>query len=135
IPALPLFSSIAADLLAARVRGRAISQPDGGGGARDFFHRDAVLEIAQSRPAPFLLDRDAVHAELAQIGPKIARKDVAAVDLVGAWRDAISGKPAHAIAQHVGGLAQAEVKTANVIHAHVGRSRRMTAVPDRNRSS
>ena len=73
--------------------------------------------------------------ELAQIGPEITRKDVAAVDLVGARRDAISGKPPHAIAQHVGGLAQAEVKTANIIHAHVGRSRRMTAVPGRDRSS
>src|SRR5262249_34429580 len=89
----------------------------------DFLHRDAVLEIAEPRPAPFLLDGDAVHAELAQLGPEIAWERVAAVDLVGARGDALGGKTAHAVAQHVGGLAQAEIKAARGVHAHGRRSR------------
>ena len=76
-----------------------------------------MLEIAEPRPAPFLLDRDAVHAELAELGPEIARKGVAAVDLVGARRDLVGGKAAHAVAQQVGGLAEVEIKAG--IAAHV----------------
>ena len=112
---------------------RAIGEADRGGGARDFLHRDAVLEIAEPGAAPFLLDGDAVHAELAQLRPEIARKRVAAVDLVGARRDPVGGEAAHAVAQHVGGLAQAEIKAADVVYAHLRRSR--MAAARRNRSS
>ena len=98
---------------------RAVGQADRGGGARDFLHRHAVLEIAEPGSAPFLLDGDAVQAELAELGPEVARKGVAAVDLVGARRDLVGGEAAHAVAQHVGGLAQAEIEAANVVHAHL----------------
>jgi hypothetical protein len=52
-----------------------------------------------------------------------SREDVAAVDLVGARCDLVGGKAAHALAQHVGGLAEAEVEAADVVHAHLRRSR------------
>src|SRR5262249_31448968 len=121
--ALLIVAAVAADLVDAEVRMRAIGQPDRGGGARDFLHRDAVLEIAEPRPAPFLLDRDAVHAQLAELGAEVGREGVAAVDLVGARGDALGGETAHAVAQHVGGLAQTEIKAARVVHAHGRRSR------------
>src|SRR5437764_928668 len=99
---------------------RAVGEPDRSGGAGDLLHRDAMLEIAEPGSAPLLLDRDAMHAELAELGPQIAREGVAAVDLVGARRDLVGGEAAHAVAQHVGGLAQAEVEAADVVHAHLG---------------
>src|SRR5262249_37890307 len=123
ITALLIVAAVAANRVDAEVGMRAIGQPDRGRGARDFLHRDAVLEIPEPRPAPFLLDRDAVHAELAQLRPKIAREGVAAVDLVGARGDALGGETAHAVAQHVGGLAQAEIKAARIVYAHWHRSR------------
>src|SRR6266567_3687399 len=118
VAALLLVRAVAADLIDAEVRVGAIREPDRGGGARDFLHGNAVLEITEPCPTPFLLDRDAVHAELAQLGPEIAREQIAAVDLIGARGNAFSGKTAHALAQHVGRLAQAEIKAANVVHAH-----------------
>src|SRR5215470_13187474 len=81
-----------------------------------------MLEIAEPGAAPLLLDRDAVRAELAELRPEIARKGVAAIDLVGARGDLVGGEVTHAVAQHVGGLAQAEIETADVVHAHEGRS-------------
>src|SRR5947208_4043067 len=118
VTALLLVRAVAADLIDAEVRVGAIGEPDRCGGARDFLHGNAVLEITEPCPTPFLLDRDAVHAELAQLGPEIAREHIAAVDLIGARGNAFSGKTAHALAQHVDRLAQAEIKDANVVHAH-----------------
>ena len=51
-----------------------------------------MLEIAEPGAAPFLLDRDAVQAELAELRPQIAREHVAAVDLVGTRRDLSAAK-------------------------------------------
>src|SRR5262249_39362174 len=123
IAALLIVAAVAADLVDAEGRMRSIGQPDRGGGARDFLHRDAVLEIAEPRPTPFLLHGDAVHAELAHPGPQVPREGVAAGELVGARGDALGGETAHAVAQHVGGLAQTEIKAARVVHAHGRRSR------------
>ena len=77
-----------------------------------------MFEIAEAGPAPFLLDGDPMHAELAQLGPQIARKRIAAVDLLGARRDPVGSKAAHALAQHVGGLAEAEVESALAVGKH-----------------
>src|SRR5262249_11242764 len=123
IAALLIVAAVAADLVDAEVRMRAIGQPDRGGGARDFLHRDAVLEIAEPRPTPFLLDGDAVHAELAQLGPEVAREGVAAVDLVGGRGEAPGGEPAHAGAPYGGGPAQTEIKAGGVVPAQGRRSR------------
>src|SRR5262249_19470314 len=110
--------AVAPDLIDADVRMRAVGETDRGGRARDFLHGDTVLEVAETRAAPFLLDRDAEHAELAELGPEVTREGVAAVDLVGTRRDLVGRKAAHAVAQHVGGLAQAEIEAADVVHAH-----------------
>ena len=128
VAALLVVAAVAADLVDAEVRMRAVGEPDRRGGARDFLHRDAVLEITQARSAPFLLDRDAVHAELAQLRPEIAREGVAAVDLVGARRNLVGGEVAHAVAQHIGGFAEAEIEAAGIVDAHLHRFRRKLAV-------
>ena len=100
----------------------------------NFLHGDAMLEVAEPGAAPFLLDGDAVEAELAELGPEVAREGIAAVDLVGARRDLVGGKAAHALAQHVGGFAEAEVEAADVIHAHVRRFRCARGKPDARRA-
>jgi hypothetical protein len=46
IAAFLVVAAVAADLVDAQIRVRAIGKPNRGGGARDFFHRHAVLEIA-----------------------------------------------------------------------------------------
>ena len=89
---------------------RAVGQADRGRGARHLLHRDAVLEIAQARAAIFLLDRDAVQAERADLGPEIARKLIAAVDFGGARRDLVLRKRMHRLADRVRGLAEIEIE-------------------------
>src|SRR6516225_5991320 len=113
-----LVRAVAADLIDAKIGMGAVGKPDRSGRARDFLHRDAMLEISQPRPAPLLLNGDPVHAEFAELGPQVARKGVAAVDFLGARRDARSRESAHAVAQGVGRLAQPEVEAAKVVHAH-----------------
>ncbi len=98
---------------------RAVRQPDRARGARDLLHGDAVLQIAEPRPAPLLLDGDAVDAKGAEFGPKVARKRVALVDLVGARRDLVGGETAHALAQHVGGLTEIKVEAAHIVDEHL----------------
>src|SRR5262249_30167992 len=134
IAALLLVRAVAADLIDAEGRVRAIGEPDRGGRAGEFLPRDAGRRRAGPRPTPLLPARDAVQAELAQLGPEVARKNVAAVDLLGARRNARSGKAAHALAQHVGRLAEAEIKSANVVHAH-GRHLACRQAADRPPSS
>ena len=97
---------------------RAVGQADRGRGARDLLHRDAMREIAQPGAAVLLLDGDAEQAELAHLRPQIAREGVGAVDLVGARRDLVGREAAHAVAQHVGGLAEAEIEAAQVVPQH-----------------
>ena len=60
-----------------------------------------MLEIAEARAAIFLLDRDAVQAERAELRPEIARELVRAVDLVGARRDLRLGEGGHRLADRV----------------------------------
>ena len=110
--------AVPADLIDAQVRMRPVGEADRAGRARDLLHRDAMLEIAEPGAAPLLLDRDPVHAELAELRPQIARERVGTVDLVGARRDLVGREAAHAVAQHVGGLAQAEIEAAQVVPQH-----------------
>ena len=114
--ALLRVGAVAADLVDAEIGMRAVGQPDRAGGARNLLHRHAMLEIAEPGPAPLLLDRDAVHAERAELGPELAREGVGAVDLVGARRDLVGGEAAHAVAQQVGGLAEVEIEAGVAAH-------------------
>src|SRR5215218_10017268 len=108
-----------ADLIDAEIGMRAIRQPDGAGRARYLFHSNAVLEITEAGAAPLLLDRDAMNTQRAERRPQIARKAVAAVDLVGAGMNFFGWERADALAQHVRGLAQAEIETANTAWRHL----------------
>src|SRR5262245_12550345 len=77
-----------------------------------------MFEIAEPQPAPLFGDCDPVHAELAELGPQLAREAVAAVDLVGPRRDPRSGEAAHALAQHVRRLSEGEIEPAETTCQH-----------------
>ena len=96
----------------------AVGQADGGGGARHLLHGDAMLEIAEAGAAMLLLDRDAVQAEGAHLGPQVAREGVGPVDLVGARRDALLREVAHGGADGIGGVAEIEVELAGGVRDH-----------------
>src|SRR5262249_44921172 len=89
---------------------RAVGQPDRGGSARNFLHRDAMLEIAEARAAILLLDGDAVQAERADLRPEVARKFVALVDLGSTWCDLVARKIECGLAQRIRGLAKIEIE-------------------------
>src|ERR1700692_3823087 len=82
--------AVAADLVDAEIRMRAVGETDRRRRPGNFLDRDAVLEVAQPRAAIFLLDGDAVEAERADFRPKVARKLVALVDVGGARRDLVA---------------------------------------------
>ena len=52
------------------------------------------------------------EAELAELAPQVARKDVAAVDFAGARSDTVVGEPAHLVAHGIDGFSQAEIEFA-----------------------
>ena len=128
--ALLLLTAVAAELVDAKIGMRAVGQADGGAGARDFLHRHAMLEIAEAGAAIFLLDRDAVQAERAHLRPQVARKNIVAVDRVGARRDTILRETAHGFAQHVDVGAEAEIEARPGIGDHAPPP---LARPDRRR--
>ena len=74
IVALLRVAAVAADLVDAEIRMRAVGQADRAGGAADLLHGHAVREIAEAGAAELLLDGDAVQAELAELRPQIARE-------------------------------------------------------------
>src|SRR5882724_42991 len=102
--------AVAADLVDAEVGMRPIRQADRGRRARHLLHRNAVLEIAQTRTAILLLDRDAVEAERADLGPEVAGKLIAAVDFGGARRDFVLRERMHRLSDRIRGLAEIEVE-------------------------
>ena len=108
--ALLLVIAPAADLVDAKVRVGAVAQADRGRGARDFFLRDDMLEIAEAEPAPFLLDGDAVQPELAHLRPQMPREFVLLVDLGGDRRDLVGREALGRVADRVGHFAEVEVE-------------------------
>ncbi len=92
----------------------AVGQPHRSGGARDLLHGDHVLEVAEAKAAPVLLDGDPVQAELAHLGPELARELVGGVDLGGERGDAVGGETRGRLADGVGGLAEPEVHAGSV---------------------
>src|SRR6185369_1912278 len=97
---------------------RAVGKPYRGRRPRHLFHRDAVLEIAETGAAILLLDRDAVQAERADLGPEIARKLIAAVDFGGARRDLVLRKRIYRLADRIRGLAEIEVEKQRPVRGH-----------------
>src|SRR5262249_25869800 len=141
VAALLLGGAVAADLVDAQVRVRAVGEPDRGRAARDLLHGDAMRQIAEPRAAELLLDRDPVQAERAHARPQVARKNVAAVDLGGARRDLVGREAAHGVAQRVDLLAEVEVEAApgigdhgvpltrGIVDRRVGKAKRSGACP------
>src|ERR1041384_1334509 len=75
-------------------------------------------EIAHPCPAVFFARRDAEHAEFAELRPQLARKRIAAVDLVGARRDLGVGETRDRVAQCIDILAEREVEPPPDIRDH-----------------
>src|SRR3954471_19256494 len=98
--------AITAQLIDAEIGMRAVGQADGGGGARNFLHGAAMLEIAKARAAIFLFDGNAVQTELAELRPQVARKLVRLVDFGGARRDLMRREVAHGFADRIRRLAE-----------------------------
>ena len=88
----------------------AIAKPHRGRGAGDFLHRHHMLQIAQAQAAKFFFHRDAVQAQRAHFRPEMAGKFIGGVIARGKGRDLFAGETAHRLAQHVRGLAQAEIQ-------------------------
>ena len=103
----------AADLVDAEVGVGAIGQADRSGGARDFLLCDYMVEIAEAKAAPFLLDRDPVQAKGSHLRPQVAGEPILGVDFGGQRRDLVSGEACGAFADHVGGFAQGEIEIAH----------------------
>ena len=102
--ALLLVIAPAADLVDAQVGVRAVAQADRGRRPRHFLLRDDMLEIAEAEPAPFLLDGDAVQAELAHLRPQMLRKFVLLVDLGGDRRDLVARRSAAVVSRMVSAI-------------------------------
>ena len=110
--------AVAADLVDAQVRVRAVRESDRGRAAAHLLHRHDMREIAHAGAAQFLLDGDAEQADGAELRPKIARERVVAVDRCGARRDLGVGEVAHAVAQHVDLGAEIEIEHRVAIGGH-----------------
>ena len=110
VAALLRLAAVAADLVDAQVRVRAVRQAHGGRRARDLLHRHAVREVTHRRAAVRLLDGDAEDAQVAHLPPQVRRELVAAVDVGGARRDLVRGELRDRRAQHVDRLAVVERK-------------------------
>src|SRR5262249_13914363 len=76
ITALLRRTAVEANLVDAKVRMRPIGQAERARCARNLLHGDAVLKIAEARASPFFLDSQAMHAQLTQRRPEIARKRI-----------------------------------------------------------
>ena len=97
---------------------RAVGQANRGRGPRHFFHRDAVLEIAETRPAILLLDGNAVQAERTDLGPEVAREFITAVDFGGARRDFVLRERVHRLPDRVRRFAEIEVEQQRPVRSH-----------------
>ena len=74
-----------------------------------------MLQIAHAGAAVFLLDGDPEHAQVAELAPQIHRERVVAVDRRGARGDLGRGEGLDLAAQHVGGLAEAEIQAGQTV--------------------
>ena len=107
----------AAQLVDAKVAVRAVGQPDRGGGARHFFNRHHMLQIAKAKPAILFVYRDAMQTELSHRGPKfVAREPVIGIDFGGKRRDFLAGKTLCRVTDHIRIFAKGEIKAGEIAH-------------------
>ena len=118
VPGLLVVIAPAPQLVDAEVRVGAVGKAHRSRSAGDFLHRHDMLEIAETRAAPFLFDRDAKQAELAHLRQQVARKPVRPVDLGGAGRNLVAGKVFHGFADHVRGFTEIEVQRGISVRNH-----------------
>src|SRR5208283_310984 len=85
---------------------------DGRRRPRNLLHGDGVREIAEAGAAVLGVDGEAEEPELAELAPQVARKKVAAVDLVGTRRNALLREAPRLVAHGVDRLAEAEIELA-----------------------
>src|SRR5258706_3914262 len=81
---------------------RAIGQAHRGRGARHFFHRHGMRQVAHAGAAVLFGHRNAEQAEVTQLFPHVHRKGVVMVDLRGARRQLRIAHAFDGIAQGVG---------------------------------
>ena len=118
IPFLLLGTAIAPDLIDAKIGMSTVGQPDSSRSARDFFHGDAMGEIAETRAAPLLFHRDAEKAKRAELRPQVAGKFIGPVDVVGPRRNLCLRKGAHRLAQHVDVAAERIIQSRQSVTDH-----------------
>ena len=109
-------AAVAADLVHAQVRVRAIGQPDRRRRARDLLHRHAMREIAHRGAAVLLLDGDAEQTQVAHLAPQVGRELVRVIDVRGARRDLVRGELLHRRAQQIDRLAMMKGQRWKVEH-------------------
>src|SRR6185312_1772147 len=72
-------AAVAADLVDAEVRMRAVRQAHGRRRARDLLHRDDVRKVAEAAAAVSFLDGNAEEPEAAHLAPEVGGKGIVAV--------------------------------------------------------
>ncbi len=105
--------AVAGDLVDAEIGMRTVAEADGGGSAADFFHRDAMGNIAHAGAAIVFRRGDAKHAKLTQFTPQMHGKLIVAVGFSGQRRNAAFRKTAHRIAKGFDLLAKTEIHAPN----------------------
>jgi hypothetical protein len=99
-------------LIHAQVGMRAVGEAHRRRGAGYLLHRDDMGEVAHAGPAVAFRHRQPEEPELTEFAPQISRKEVAAVDLVGARGDPIVREAADLVAYGVDGVSEAEIELA-----------------------
>src|SRR5690348_15611631 len=113
-------AAVAADLVDAKVRVRAIGKPHRRRAPAHLLHGDAMGEIAHSCTAELLLDGDAVEPQRAHLRPKLAREGVGAIDLRRQRRDLRLREAAHAVAQQIDLGTEIEIERGIPVAGHPG---------------
>ena len=118
VAALLFPGAVAPDLVDAEIGVGPVGQADGGRGPADLLHGHDMGGVAQSRPAVFLLDGDPEQPEGAELRPEVAREGIVAVDRVGTRGDLVGGEGLDRGAQHVDGVAEAEIERGQGVGSH-----------------
>jgi hypothetical protein len=93
---------------------RGVGQRNGGRGAAQLFHHDAMGEIAQARATAVLRHGQPQDPELSEFGPEVGWKVTSAVCLFGERCHPLRGEPADRFAQRIHVGAQGETKTSPI---------------------
>ena len=105
-----LVGAVAVDLVNAQVGVRAVRESHGCRGTADFLHGDDVCEVAHARAAVGFVNGNTQQAHVTELFPQVVGEQVVMVDGFGAGGDFTGGKAVDLLAQHIQGLAEAEVE-------------------------